>query len=189
MIEVSPIIWEAIGRAVGHYQTFDYAYVEVPWAVPPEDIGATFVPTGSDPAIPGMGFLVGSAEQGFVKLDREGALGAGRFVACSPCFRVREPVFDIFHQPYFMKVELYRNDRVDEAALMEMIRDARQLFRLFLGSDPELVATDEGFDIEVNGIEVGSYGIRSYGALRWIYGTGLAEPRFSLAARSRLTQP
>ena len=39
----------------------------------------------------------------------------------------------------------------------------------------------EMYDIEsCNGIELGSYGIREFAGFRWIYGTGVAEPRLSL---------
>lgn len=58
-----------------------------------------------------------------------------------------------------------------------------------LGSDvPPLVyrvETSAGWDVEVDGVEVGSYG---HNELRdgdapfvWVYGTGLAEPRLSQA--------
>jgi hypothetical protein len=30
-----------------------------------------------------------------------------------------------------------------------------------------------------NGFELGSYGVRQYHDITWIYGTGIAEPRFS----------
>lgn len=37
------------------------------------------------------------------------------------------------------------------------------------------------WDIELNGIEIGSYGVRTCPFLQWSYGTGLAEPRFGRA--------
>jgi hypothetical protein len=43
----------------------------------------------------------------------------------------------------------------------------------------KIVTTSDGYDIEYNGVEIGSYGIRKTSFLEWIYGTGLAEPRFS----------
>ncbi len=46
----------------------------------------------------------------------------------------------------------------------------------------EVVENDQsGYDIEINGIEVGSYGIRSCEYLKWIYATGCAEPRLTYA--------
>jgi hypothetical protein len=34
-----------------------------------------------------------------------------------------------------------------------------------------------------NDIEIGSYGMREYENFKWIYGTGMAEPRFSKARK------
>jgi hypothetical protein len=37
-------------------------------------------------------------------------------------------------------------------------------------------------DWTLNGVEIGSYGVRQYKNLvKWVYGTGLAEPRFTTA--------
>ncbi len=51
-------------------------------------------------------------------------------------------------------------------------------------TEVEIVATDEGWDLEVNGIEVGSYGFRQSGGRRWACATGLALPRFDVARHS-----
>ena len=45
----------------------------------------------------------------------------------------------------------------------------------------DVVPTKEGYDLMINGIEVGSYGLRMGNGYEWVYGTGLAEPRFSVA--------
>ena len=51
------------------------------------------------------------------------------------------------------------------------------------GTPLSVVATEEGHDLMLNGIEVGSYGHRSIpGIETWAYGTGLALPRFSVAS-------
>lgn len=44
---------------------------------------------------------------------------------------------------------------------------------------PQNVASGIQKDIVFRGIELGSYGIREHKYLKWVYGTGLAEPRFS----------
>ena len=64
--------------------------------------------------------------------------------------------------------------------------DAQQFFSLHVPVD--LVKTDdersdESYDIESNGIELGSYGIRQHENITWVYGTGLAEPRLSIAIK------
>jgi len=61
-------------------------------------------------------------------------------------------------------------------------------FSFFKGEVPNsellsIVKTEQGFDINYGNIEIGSYGIRSCSFLDWIYGTGLAEPRFSRALK------
>jgi hypothetical protein len=43
----------------------------------------------------------------------------------------------------------------------------------------KIVKTAEGFDLEYRGVEIGSYGYRECLFTKWIYATGLAEPRFS----------
>jgi len=42
-----------------------------------------------------------------------------------------------------------------------------------------LSRTAIGWDLNLYGQEIGSYGIRKLGGHHWVYGTGLAEPRFS----------
>jgi len=41
------------------------------------------------------------------------------------------------------------------------------------------IELNKSYDIEFNGIELGSYGIRECEYLSWIYATGCAEPRLS----------
>lgn len=175
------IFWAAVSAAVAHYASRGWRQVEVPWLVPPEVVAITCPRCERVMSVPGHGDLVGSAEQSFLHLDGSGRLGRGRFLAVTPCFR-DEPVVDRLHLRAFLKVELYRNDRGDGAALQEAIADAVALLRTlvprhFLGIE----RTDEGFDLTVGGIEVGSYGIRRHAGLEWVCGTGLAEPRLSPA--------
>lgn len=131
--------------------------------------------------------FVGSAEQSFLQLEKDKKLGKGCFIACSPCWR-REKNIDELHQNYFMKIEIYKNIDVTEHGLDRLISDCYSVFQQFCSESDELeiVKTTEGFDIELNGIEIGSYGIRRYQDIEWIYGTGLAEPRFSVARSKNL---
>lgn len=103
------IYWALIPRALLHYKTYDYEYIEVPWVISEEALRVT-LPSDRVGHRTQDGPLVGSAEQGFVQMYLDG---------------------------------------------------------------------------ELNGIEIGSYGYRSYRELHWIYGTGLAEPRFTLAQKSK----
>jgi len=45
--------------------------------------------------------------------------------------------------------------------------------------DPRACQTLESFDIEIDGVEYGSYGLRYHEDIGvWVYGTGVALPRF-----------
>ena len=84
-----------------------------------------------------------------------------------------------------MKVELFQNDEVSEEALKRLVETLHECW--FYEDlecpfeDLKIIDTPEGYDIELYGIEIGSYGIRRVRGFSWIYGTMLAEPRFSEA--------
>lgn len=177
------IDYALLGRAVHHYQSIGYEYVEVPWSVDQQTMLATCPDNSMTFMMEVSRFgerapirpLVASAEQGFLALD----LPPGQYVGCTPCFRVEEK-HDLFTQPWFMKVELY--DNRDDPDFGEVLMDAT-LFMQSVTANPVVpIATDIGFDLTIGGIEVGSYGVRSVDGFRpWAYGTGLALPRFSTA--------
>jgi hypothetical protein len=171
---VRPLIdYTLITRAISHYQGLGYKLVEVPWLVEPETIRLTY--QGDSPFRCEAGWLVGSAEQGFLQLALEGALELGQpYVSASPCFRTDD--VDATHQKSFFKVELFAY-----GALMadRFLADAAALYRS-LGLDVERLIVGKQIDIMCRGVELGSYGShlhKSGGA--WSYGTGLAEPRTS----------
>jgi len=180
-----------LGLAVEEYQYRGYLYKEVPWTVNEEAIRATLpephrslqlaMKPESDLAREPLliynsdSHLVGSAEQGFLQMD----LPLGKYVGVTPCFR-HEPKLDIFYQTAFMKVELFVNQK--DVTVDQVLSDAREVMALIGGILPDVVSTSEGFDLEIADIEVGSYGSRSHAKFGdWIYGTGLALPRFSVA--------
>lgn len=174
--------WSRIARALCFYRALGYRYVEVPWVAPTDYLMVT-CPTEERVVRTSIGDLVGSAEQSLMMLDHQGKLGSGRFVACTPCFR-NEPLVDELHLRSFMKVELYINDNPGELTVREAVGHAMAFFRQAAGSlagGLQQVITDEGIDIELDGIELGSYGLRQHEHVRWVYATGLAEPRFSTA--------
>ena len=123
--------------------------------------------------------LVASGEQSFLYLYLKEYLPKGKFQTITPCFRSDE--YDMFHEKHFMKNELIITDTVDEDTLYSLVNLAKNFFAMHLHDYSKLnvVKTDIGFDIEYNGIELGSYGIRECDFLKWIYGTGCAEPRLS----------
>jgi hypothetical protein len=116
----------------------------------------------------------------------------GSYCAITPCFR-NETVLDDLHQPYFMKLELISWDKTTPEDLSKMIAGARLYIEndeaglwidVIKNDDPDPLSVSQAYDIVTNSqkIELGSYGIRSHPKVgRWVYGTGLAEPRYSYA--------
>lgn len=183
----SLIDWSLVARAVAEYGRRGYHYVEAPWFVSEEALGAT-LPPGRHGHRTLDGPLVGSAEQSFIQMMLDGELPPGRYVAATPCFRDDDP--DELHQRYFFKVELVHVLRALDApasmALAEEIvfGDALAFFRRIAPSRAlTVVRTPGGRDIQLGGVEVGSYGCRSFRGHRWVYGTGFADPRFTVALR------
>jgi aspartyl/asparaginyl-tRNA synthetase len=198
------IDYTLIGKAVDLYATRGYTYIETPWWVSSAALYST-IPMNIrsfciDTHKPGLrrsaeepeGYLVGSAEQGLVQHMLDGALESGKYVAAGPCFR-NEPIVDDLHLTSFFKTELlYYIDTSDvihssiDRLINQALLDARQVME-YLASNLgrtvwiKTVTTAFGYDLTLNGIEVGSYGYRSYHDHHWVYGTGLALPRFTQA--------
>jgi seryl-tRNA synthetase len=175
------IYWPYISQALMFYQEKGYKYIEVPWIVqnvvnmitcPDEDFLMKIDGTYSS--------LVGSAEQGFLALQMNNGLAKGKYVSCSPCFRNEKNPTEI-HRKYFMKVELYQTNDTSIDSMYNLIQDAQDFFDTLTTQGIQRVATNEGIDLNLNGIEIGSYGIKSFSSHKWIYGTGLALPRFTQA--------
>jgi len=178
------INWQAISESIFYYQDIGYQSIETPWIVPNEISKSTFPGHATKVTLDNKnkGDLVGSAEQGFIHLMNENKIDTGKYVSAGPCFRMSEDT-DRLHQEYFFKVELIHilNNENPKSILDDMVV---QVFGALQGLSiytPKIVETDIGIDIEINGIEVGSYGIRTFKNFSWVYGTGIAEPRFSLS--------
>lgn len=173
------INWRLLGKAVEFYKARGYLYTEVPYVVPEEIIRLTLPPQYDADMVPGLGCLVGSAEQSLLSMD----LPDGSYLAVSPCFRP-EPVLNELYQRHFMKVELFQLGVVMNP--MRMMIDAQEFMHGY--AKTEVVRTEQGKDLTVAGIEVGSYGFRSARGLSWACGTGLALPRFDVARQKQLSQ-
>lgn len=178
------INWQRVARAVAYYTAIGYQYVEAPWIVGEEALAAT-LPPGRTGLRTQDGPLVGSAEQSFLQLMLDGQLSAGRYVAASPCFRDDE--VDELHQRTFFKVELIWVLAAEQSAadlVDQTVRDATDFFhQIAPAGSLARPQVGTGVDIELGGVEIGSYGCRQYRGHRWVYGTGLAEPRFSVARK------
>lgn len=185
--------WHRLSEALRHYSNF--TYVDAAWTA---SFAALMTTTPHPRYITRSqaGLLVGSAEQSFIDLKLRGKLAPGRYIAVTPCFRHVDALEtqDAYHQPYFMKAELIHlaEEPLSKSEAVALLSQARQFF---LAQSPDhletqvrerlkIVPTQDGFDLELNGIELGSYGVRSAGDMHWAYGTAIAEPRFTRALAS-----
>lgn len=178
------IDWQALSQTVAHYAGLGYNYTETPWTVPRHITEITF-PDAYAALGQGPDDLLGSSEQAFLQLALEGGLEPGRYCALTPCFR-NEAVHTATHRPYFMKVELFDTEAPTPERLDATVAQCLEWFKQLTQGQGllEVVKTESGFDINLNGIEIGSYGIRTHNGLTWLYATGLAEPRFSVALKN-----
>lgn len=175
-------MWQNLARMGEHYTRLGFQDLPQPWVASHRAIHAT-LPTGAASTTLNDGqILVGSAEQAFIDCMLAGRMRPGRWQATTPCFR-REPVFDALHHPYFMKLELidYMPESA-EAALESMVRQVSCALDNLLpigGVAIQTEKTEIGWDLTLRGQEIGSYGIREHAGHQWVYGTGIAEPRFT----------
>lgn len=179
------IDYKLLSEFAEFYRKLGFRPMEVDWIVDWRADAATR-PQDREPinVNDGKHRLVGSGEQGFINHIMKGNKLNGRFYTITPCFRT-EPVIDELHLPQFMKLELFST--VD--SVLDLIRTKECAICELTSVDIERikrVGSDGGLDIEVDGIEVGSYGRRWFQFLDglsfdYAYGTGLALPRFTIA--------
>jgi hypothetical protein len=180
------INWHLFSKAITAYTHLGYQLIEVPWLVDQQAIDVTLPPGATPFTVNGCGELnqlVGSAEQSFVYLALQDKLLPGKYQALTPCFR--DDKEDELHHKYFMKLELIEINKLSNKgwnpvmSSWQVIRDAEKVLSQFTSKIIEVLDTDQGADLTIDGIEIGSYGVRNYKGISWVYGTGLAEPRFS----------
>jgi hypothetical protein len=184
---MTPINYERIGKAIKDYAWEGYEYIEVPWIVSRKSIDVTLPEDHQPHRVVMWGknkqneCLVGSAEQSFLEI-RDRLCPNRQYQTVTPCFRDDQQ--DFYHSRWFMKLELiwvvWKED--DPLPLLDrMISHAVKFMRQYGPITKE--KTEIGFDLKMHDIELGSYGIRFHNDFRWIYGTGLAEPRMSQAIK------
>ena len=205
-----PVSYANIGITEYTLTQLDFTRLNVPWVVSRGSSLATAPDEVSINTISGYtndhnnGDLVGSAEQSFIELMNADILVPGnKYFSTTPCFR-NEVEEDEFHLPYFMKTELFAFFETSveaHACLKDFIEVAdgimKGLIPSFTGVDenlkPSIVPIHKSeyhhgitiqVDIHINHIEVGSYGVRKIGEDCYVvFGTGIAEPRFSQAVK------
>ena len=172
------INYKIIDDSLTYYQDNGFVRIETPWTVSPyiDDITRPVNKTPFQLNVNNKR-LVASGEQSFLYLYLKEFLPLGQYVTVTPCFRNES--IDYLHMQYFMKAELIKTDVVNEDELHKIINIAHKFFQQYFTKDLNIVKTDIGFDICINDVELGSYGIRESDHLKWIYATGCAEPRLS----------
>ncbi len=182
------IDYKLLDQSVHWYTEQGYERIETPWVVSekiaditlPSDTHANVIIKNGKRKV-----FVGSGEQGFLCLINKGFLTPGQYQTVTPCMRNDD--FGPYHTKYFMKNELIWFDSNPDSYYPDMletvIHDAFTFFSQNVSYQDLLrrVETEEGVDIEYDGIELGSYGIRQCPFVKWVYGTGLALPRFTRA--------
>lgn len=202
--------YASISEALRFYQDRGYVYMDdAPWHVGREAYYMTKPPGAVDVALEAFRgdspndvpfdrpYMVASGEQSFIQMMLDGQ-PIKRAICVTPCFRW-EPRVDMLHRRYFMKAELINAHDVDAGHLTHMVHDACSFFESMglavrvIQTNPS--PTEPSFDIVEKGTryELGSYGIRERfpadqerQMLRWIYGTGVAEPRLETILKRNL---
>lgn len=181
-----------IDRAVRFYEARGYRRIETPWLVSkpiaeitkPGDRPHYVVKRDTQDMEKSF---VASGEQGFLYLINKGHLPAkGKFQTVTPC--IRADAFGIWHTKYFVKLELIVYDTDADVGLAEcedVMDDAQKFFERESAKPSVTVTGPSSWDLDHNNIELGSYGIRKTSFVSWIYGTGLAEPRFTRALKQK----
>ena len=173
--------------------------VDLPWVASEEAIAASMPDFVKPVYLSGYvisknnGILIGSAEQSFIQKALEGKLiNKSFYYATTPCLR-NEIEEDHHHKPYFLKTEMFvASEKQFEATFYSrvLIDIAQRNFAQFVDLEKisVVVIPEEEYgtnvlfqeDIFINGVEVGSYGVRKLSDNLFVtFGTGIAEPRFS----------
>jgi len=173
------INYKLLHESIEFYETKGFNRIESPWAVTKQVSDITKPSDKIDFELKHNGkVLVGSGEQSFLYLYLKDFLPRGKFQTTTPCYRYEE--FDFTHTKYFIKNELIITDIVNSVELSKIIDNSYEFFGKYLDNKHlNIIDTELGFDINYKEYELGSYGMRECEFLKWIYGTGLAEPRFS----------
>jgi aspartyl/asparaginyl-tRNA synthetase len=171
------IDYKIIAHSTEFYEEKGFKRIDAPWLAT-ENVTRITAPGGviMNRLVHNNKCLVASGEQSFLYMMVKSQLPPGSYQTVTPCFR--DEHVDPFHLKSFLKNELIITSDVSRNSLAKCINAAREFFTMYCGNVTE-EETEDGYDLFANGVEIGSYGIRQYEHLKWVYGTGVAEPRFS----------
>lgn len=192
--EFGPTQMARMMNSIAEFERKDFIYVDAPWLVQ-QKVSVATKPFWARPiqhhvaALNHTFQIVASAEQSFLQmryeLAQEGNTPTGRWQSMTPCFR-DETEIDAQHRIGFMKLELID---WNPCSLDSMIEAALANFQQYVDCRVILNVELLCFDIvsDKGNIELGSYGRRKAKIkdqeFEWVYGTGLAEPRLTVALR------
>lgn len=183
------IDYRNIADSIDFYKELGYTNIELPWYVTQDTMNITkpdHIGEDDDYYIPKNDkVLVASGEQSFLYLIIKGILQPGRYQGVTPCYRF-EPINHL-HRKTFIKNELIvftEGNNIVEGELYQVIRDAKEFFETKL-LNVDMVEVPQSnsiknYDLMCGDEELGSYGIRKFRNISWVYGTGCAEPRLSI---------
>jgi len=186
-------MYSTINNSVTFYQLNGYKYIDTPWLVD-EAVSNITKPADRQNFNVKNKVLVASGEQSFLQLITDKTFLPGKYCTVTPCFRDEDRETK-FHKYYFLKTELiyweYYNDS-DSTQLSRfqeiqrsMINLAKKFYSQYLPVKEQTISIESTNSplidiVSTNGDhELGSYGIRTYNDIIWIFGTGCAEPRLS----------
>lgn len=179
----SKISTKLIQEALNFYEKKGYLLQDVPMVVDKEVSDIT-KPGHVQDLDHNEKVYVGSAEQGFLQMYKDGLLkDFGKYMAITPCFR-NEHSLNETHFLMFLKVELMIISDTPKWSLEQILKDANDYFSSYSNQVKRENISNSEIDLMLNDIEIGSYGIRAFNNNeKYVYGTGLAEPRFSYAMK------
>ena len=199
------IDYNLVAQSNNRFMSEGYQYIDTPWTITQAVSEITKPPAAKDFKLvhDDNKVLVASGEQGFLYQAIKGFIPEGKFISTTPCFRKES--HDAIHLKQFLKTEaiILGSESLEECeSLIQLAYDNFSQILKHEGFVPGKVLTivDEtssyaslseiegstsisrtilARDILLAGTEIGYYGIRQYKHIRWIYGTVIAEPRFS----------
>ncbi len=163
--------------AMTFFKNSGYHFITVPMLID-EDVIRLTLPPDRLPKFHNNKCYVGSAEQSIYQLIKEGKDLPPKVLAITPCQR-DENVLDELHQEIFLKIELACTDNT--ITYRDIANDVMNFYSQFTDKAKivDFVDFDNSCDIEIGGIEVGSYGQREYKGRTIHFGTGVALPRLA----------
>ena len=199
MLQNIEIDYKLLGKAKEYYSKINYKYIELPWFIPLTQMLYT---TTSDKVFSTTydENFVGSAEQSFIYYALNNKLiDKTYYQSITPCFRRDE--LDETHSTQFIKLELFyycpsyeiddhdnfiKNRLNIDSIVKKILFDVDKFVRDTTFDKVEIINNSKSnYDLELNAIEIGSYGYRCSDKFYWFYGTGLALPRFTYAINKK----